>query len=110
MSIRLGQKLKRGFTILEMLIATGLFGVASASVRTSASIVAIRGWIMPTPFATPLTVTEVVRPRGVVPHVLPGANDMIKDFTNRLKIPSETIWAGAETMYPEFKSKLRSTR
>ena len=34
MSIRLGQKLKRGFTILEMLIATGLFGVASASVCT----------------------------------------------------------------------------
>jgi len=34
MSIRQGQKLKRGFTILEMLIATGLFGVAMASLST----------------------------------------------------------------------------
>jgi hypothetical protein len=55
-------------------------------------------------------VTEVVRPRGVIPHALPGENDSIKQFTDRLKIPLETIWAGAETMYPEFKSKLRSTR
>jgi len=55
-------------------------------------------------------VTEVVRPRGVIPHALPGENDSIKQFTDRLKIPLETIWAGAQTMYPEFKSKLRSTR
>ena len=34
MCIKLGQKLKRGFTLLEMLIATGLFGMASASVCT----------------------------------------------------------------------------
>src|SRR5437764_14578563 len=31
MSISLGQKLKRGFTLLEMLIATGLFGMAAAT-------------------------------------------------------------------------------
>ena len=37
-------------------------------------------------------VTEVVRPGEVVPHVLPGSNDMIKQFTDRLKIPIETIW------------------
>jgi hypothetical protein len=55
-------------------------------------------------------VTEVVRPRGVVPHVLPGANEMIKQYPDRMKIPFETIWAGAETMYPEYRQKLRGAR
>jgi hypothetical protein len=55
-------------------------------------------------------VTEIVRPRGVVPHVAPGANEMIRQFPDRLRIPAETIWGGAETMYPEFRSKLRNTR
>ena len=55
-------------------------------------------------------VTEIVRPRGVVPHVLPGTNEMIKQYPDRMKIPFETIWAGAETMYPEYRQKLRGTR
>jgi hypothetical protein len=35
---------------------------------------------------------------------------MIRQFPNRLNIPADTIFGGAETMYPEFRSKLRSTR
>jgi hypothetical protein len=45
-----------------------------------------------------------------VPHVAPGANEMIRQFPDRLRIPMETIWGGAETMYPEFRSKLRGTK
>jgi hypothetical protein len=52
-------------------------------------------------------VTEIVRPRGEVPHILPGFNDLLKRFTDRLGIPNSLINAGAESMYPEFQNRLR---
>jgi hypothetical protein len=52
-------------------------------------------------------VQEVVRPKGVVPHHLPGTNTFVAEFAARLKIPLEALRAGAATMYPEFKAKLR---
>ena len=55
-------------------------------------------------------VTEVVRPKGAVPHILPGANTLIQDFTQRLKIPFELMFTGAESMYPEFRSKISGGR
>ena len=39
-------------------------GLTAASVRTIASMVAIRGWIMPTPLAMPATVTVTGVPSG----------------------------------------------
>jgi hypothetical protein len=55
-------------------------------------------------------VTEVVRPKGVVPHLLPGTNTMIRQFPERLQIPLELMNAGAESMYPEFKKKLGTAK
>jgi len=58
-------------------------------------------------------VEEVDRPRGVVPHNLPGTpqyNDDVKDFANRYDIPWDVITAGAETMYPEIQDKIRAGR
>ncbi len=52
-------------------------------------------------------VTEIVRPRGIVPHILPGENPVLRQFADRLGIPADAVSAGAETMYPEFKAKLR---
>jgi cyclase len=51
-------------------------------------------------------VKEIDRPKGVVPHFLPGTNTNLNQFANRLKIPPQAIWAGTETMFPEFKSRL----
>ena len=42
--------------------ARSVAGSAVASVRMTDSIVAIRGWIMPTPLAMPLTVIDAVPP------------------------------------------------
>jgi hypothetical protein len=42
-----------------------------------------------------------------VPHFLPGFNELLKRFTDRLGIPNTLINAGAESMYPEFQQKLR---
>jgi hypothetical protein len=61
--------------------------------------------------AHPCTVVaEVDRPNDVVPHVLPGTNPFIAEFASRMQIPESVVWAGAESMYPEFRSRVRRSR
>jgi hypothetical protein len=52
-------------------------------------------------------VQEIDRAKGQVPHFLPGANPYLAEFAIRHKIPLEATRGGAETMYPEFRAKLR---
>src|SRR5438309_5919955 len=52
-------------------------------------------------------VKEVDRPKGVVPHQLPGTNTFIKEFADKIHVPEAVIRAGAETMYPEIRKKLK---
>lgn len=54
-------------------------------------------------------VEEVDRPKGTVPHFLPGKNEYLNDFTKKLGLQEQLIWAGSETMYPEFRSKIKRT-
>ncbi len=51
-------------------------------------------------------VEEVDRPRGLVPHHLPGANPYVKEFATAYGLPFEATQGGAETMYPEYIAKL----
>jgi len=51
-------------------------------------------------------VDEVDRPKGVVPHYLPGTNKDIAWFSRRYGIPMDVITAGAATMYPEIRTKI----
>jgi glyoxylase-like metal-dependent hydrolase (beta-lactamase superfamily II) len=51
-------------------------------------------------------VVEVQRPRGAVPHHLPGTNPFINEFADKHAIPREAARGGAETMYPEFIQKM----
>jgi hypothetical protein len=53
-------------------------------------------------------VIEIERPRGAVPHYLPGKNPFIREFADRYKIPVEAALGGAETMYPEYQMKLKT--
>jgi len=50
------------------------------------------------------------RPRGTVPHYLPGRNPFVNEFADRHNIPIEAALGGAETMYPEFQLKIKHTR
>jgi hypothetical protein len=52
-------------------------------------------------------VTEVIRPKGVVPSHLPGTNTFLTEFSARYGIPYEATRGGAETMYPEYRNKLK---
>jgi len=55
-------------------------------------------------------VVEVAsRPRGDVPHYLPGKNPFLGEFANRFGLPVEAAMGGAETMYPEYMLKLKKT-
>jgi hypothetical protein len=58
--------------------------------------------------ATPCEpVVEVARKPGTVPHYLPGTNPFLKEVTNLYNIPMEAVRGGAETMYPEYRKKLK---
>ena len=53
------------------------------------------------------TVVEEVRPKGQIPHYLPGANPYIDEFATKRNLPFEATRGGAETMYPEYQDKLK---
>jgi hypothetical protein len=55
-------------------------------------------------------VQEIDRVRGAVPHFLPGANPYLAEFAIKHQLPLEATRGGAETMYPEFRQKLRTLK
>ena len=52
------------------------------------------------------SVTEIIRPKGQIPHYLPGTNPYLQEYQANHGIPSEAAMGGAETMYPEYKQKI----
>lgn len=44
---------------------------------------------------------------GQVPHYLPGKNPFLDELTRVFGIPREAALGGAETMYPEFRKRIR---
>jgi hypothetical protein len=48
----------------------------------------------------------VSRPKGWVPHHLPGTNQYLTEFAARWRVPVEATRGGAEEMYPEYQQKL----
>ena len=52
--------------------------------------------------------TEIDRPFGVVPNYLPGTNPFLNEFATKLKLPQQAVRGGAETMYPEYQSKIKA--
>jgi hypothetical protein len=50
---------------------------------------------------------EIDRPPGVIPHHLPGENPFVDVFQQIHGIPREAALGGAETLYPEYRKRLR---
>jgi hypothetical protein len=44
---------------------------------------------------------------GVVPHYLPGKNPFVNELTEMYHLPLIAVLGGAETLYPEFRQKLK---
>ena len=74
-------------------------------VRTTDFNLALQQNIAPYPCES---VVEVDRPLGLVPHHLPGTNTFLSEFAIKQKLPMEATRGGAETMYPEYRTKLAS--
>jgi hypothetical protein len=62
----------------------------------------------------PLTACEPIEelPRlhenpALVPHYLPGKHPAMNEVTQRYNIPLEAVLGGPETMYPEYRKKLK---
>jgi hypothetical protein len=52
-------------------------------------------------------VVEIERPKGAVPHHLPGTNTFLTEFPAHYGLPAEAAKGGAETMYPEYRLKIK---
>jgi hypothetical protein len=50
------------------------------------------------------------RPEGEVPAYMPGENPFLVEFRKRFNLPEAATRGGAETMYPEFATKLKTGR
>ncbi len=51
-------------------------------------------------------VIEVPRAEGEIPHILPGENDGLNTFAENYNLPVEATRGGAESMYPEYQSRI----
>lgn len=49
---------------------------------------------------------EIERPRGAVPHYLPGTNPYLGEYAESEGLPLEVARGGAQTMYPEYRQVL----
>ncbi len=50
---------------------------------------------------------EITRKEGEVPHYLPGANPFLKELSDAYKVPYEAVRGGGQTLYPEYRKKLK---
>ena len=55
-------------------------------------------------------VVEVIRQKGSVPSHLPGKNAFLAEFPERFGLPAEPTRGGAETMYPEYRLKVKEMK
>ena len=53
---------------------------------------------------------ESDHPKGWVPHRLPGTTTEAEEFATKHGLPVEAVRGGAETMYPEYRVKLKQAR
>src|SRR5256885_2300379 len=74
-------------------------------IRTTNWILDPRQQITPYPCDA---VVEIERPKGTVPHHLPGTNTFLSEFPKKYGIPETAARGGAETTYPEYQAKMRA--
>src|SRR5258705_229398 len=51
---------------------------------------------------------ETDHPKGWVPHRLPGTTTDAEEFAKKHNLPVDAVRGGAETMYPEYRKKLKT--
>ena len=99
--------LRRGDYLTWVTIAYDPVYLTEPMIRSSEYRLALNQQIPPYPCTV---VDEVDRPRGKVPHEMPGENHFLGEFGQKYNIPIEATGGGAETMYPELARKIVKER
>jgi hypothetical protein len=76
-------------------------------VKTNGFRLLLNGRVDPYPCES---VVEIPRPKGVVPHHLPGTNHASEEYAAKHHIPVEAARGGAETALPEFIQKMKTMK
>jgi hypothetical protein len=63
-------------------------------------------WLWPCEYVDELPGT----PQGTVPSYMPGQNPFLTEFAAKYQIPVEAALGGPETMYPEFREKIKNLK
>ncbi len=95
--------IRNGNYLTWMVIVTDPVYLTEPFVRTTDFVLDPQQVIAPYPCES---VVEVERPLGVVPNHLPGTNKFLTEFSTKYKLPYEATRGGAETMYPEYRTKI----
>lgn len=99
--------LRRGDILTWVTIASDPVYLTDPMIRSSEYHLALNQQIPPYPCDV---VEEVVRPKGEVPHYLPGQNPFVDDFGKKYDLPLEATEGGAATMYPDEALKIVAER
>lgn len=95
--------IRRGDYLTWVTIAYDPIYLTEPMIRSSEYRLALNQQIPPYPCTV---VDEVDRPKGVVPHELPGTNPYLGEFGQKYEIPIEATGGGAASMYPELAQKI----
>jgi hypothetical protein len=97
--------IRHGDNLTHVSILTDPITLSEPLIKTQDLVLRIQNgqaWLYPCE-----PVVEIERPRGTVPHYLPGENPFLHEFADQYKIPVDAALGGAETSYPEYQSKLK---
>jgi len=93
--------------LTHMAIVSDPVYLAEPLVRTTDFAIAVEdnaSWLWPCEY-----VEEIIgRPKGDVPHHLPGENPFIQEFLDRTGAPAQAARGGPSTIYPEYQSTLKA--
>ncbi len=99
---------RHGKYLSHMVIITDPVYLAEPMIRTSDFVVAEQdgsNWLWPCEYVEEIS----GRPKGDVPHHLPGQNPFLQEFVKRTGAPAPAVRGGADTIYPEYQTKLKGS-
>ena len=96
--------IRHGNWLTVMTIVTDPVYLTEPFVRTTDYELDLHQQIPPYPCEV---VREIERGKGTVPTILPGKNTFLTEFGERYGVPFDATRGGAETMYPEYRKKMK---
>lgn len=96
-----------GNYMTHTVIITDPVYLAEPMIRTSDFVKAeqdVANWLWPCEYVEEIS----GRPKGEVPHHLPGTNPFLREFVQRTGVPAGATRGGPDTMYPEYQNVVRS--